>query len=78
MPVKIQSVPYGQALARLVSQAEQDLRIASPFITAGGARFILQAHVGAFTNDGKQEMVEITLTNLLNHFADEPLLTPVG
>ena len=38
---------------------------------------ILQAHVGAFTNEAKSEMVDVTLTNLLNHFAGEPLLTPV-
>ena len=39
---------------------------------------IVQAHVGAFTKEAKQEMVKVTLTNLLNHFAGEPLLTPVG
>ena len=39
---------------------------------------ILQAHVGAFTTDGKLEMVDIAMTNLLNHFAGQPLLTPVG
>ncbi len=39
---------------------------------------ILQAHVGAFTNEAKLQMVDIAMTNLLNHFADQPLLTPVG
>ena len=39
---------------------------------------ILQAHVGAFTTAGKLQMVDIAMTNLLNHFAGQPLLTPVG
>ncbi len=39
---------------------------------------ILQAHVGAFTNEAKLEMVDVTMNNLLNHFAGQPLLSPVG
>jgi len=39
---------------------------------------ILQAHVGAFTTDAKVQMVDIAMTNLLNHFAGQTLLTPVG
>jgi lactate dehydrogenase-like 2-hydroxyacid dehydrogenase len=39
---------------------------------------ILQAHVGAFTTEAKLEMVDVTMNNLLNHFAGQPLPNPVG
>jgi hydroxypyruvate reductase len=39
---------------------------------------ILQAHVGAFTTEAKLEMVDVTMNNLLNHFAGQPLPNLVG